>query len=172
MLWVDVSSQPGEFGYNDAFVVFFLFGVDPTSEFYVPTFWNTLSHLHKWSLPLKTEQTECSKMSAHEIQTLGIHPKERIQHSEHGENFKSRIMSFDFYCVQQIVVQDLYCKIHNQFQVILLTTHFMDEADILADRKAVVSKGRLRCCGSSLFLKNKFGIGYHLTWVIMYLFDS
>ncbi|XP_037043268.1 ATP-binding cassette sub-family A member 9-like [Bradysia coprophila] len=51
-------------------------------------------------------------------------------------------------------------------KVILLTTHFMDEADILADRKAVVSRGRLRCCGSSLFLKNKFGIGYHLTLVL------
>lgn len=51
-------------------------------------------------------------------------------------------------------------------KVILLTTHFMDEADILAERKAVISKGRIRCCGSSLFLKNKFGIGYHLTLVL------
>ena len=51
-------------------------------------------------------------------------------------------------------------------KVILLTTHFMDEADILAERKAVVCKGKLRCCGSSLFLKNKFGIGYHLTLVL------
>ncbi|MCL4125297.1 UNVERIFIED_CONTAM: hypothetical protein GTU68_066750, partial [Idotea baltica] len=51
-------------------------------------------------------------------------------------------------------------------KVILLTTHFMDEADILADRKAVVSKGKLRCYGTSLFLKNKFGLGYHLTLVI------
>ncbi|KAK3091975.1 hypothetical protein FSP39_024134 [Pinctada imbricata] len=51
-------------------------------------------------------------------------------------------------------------------RVILLTTHFMDEADILADRKAIISKGRLRCCGSSLFLKNKFGIGYHLNMVV------
>lgn len=51
-------------------------------------------------------------------------------------------------------------------KVILLTTHFMDEADILADRKAVIFKGRLRCCGSSLFLKNKFGVGYHLTLVL------
>lgn len=48
-------------------------------------------------------------------------------------------------------------------QVILLTTHFMDEADLLADRKAIVSKGKLRCLGSSLFLKNRFGLGYHLT---------
>ena len=49
-------------------------------------------------------------------------------------------------------------------QVILLTTHFMDEADLLADRKVVVTKGKLRCMGSSLFLKNKFGVGYHLTY--------
>ena len=48
-------------------------------------------------------------------------------------------------------------------QVILLTTHFMDEADILADRKAILSQGSLRCYGSSLFLKNRFGLGYHLT---------
>ncbi len=39
----------------------------------------------------------------------------------------------------------------------------MDEADLLADRKAIVSKGKLRCLGSSLFLKNRFGLGYHLT---------
>ncbi|XP_064604121.1 cholesterol transporter ABCA5-like [Liolophura sinensis] len=51
-------------------------------------------------------------------------------------------------------------------KIILLTTHFMDEADILADRKAIVAKGQLRCCGSSLFLKNRFGIGYHLNMVV------
>ncbi|CAH1795729.1 unnamed protein product [Owenia fusiformis] len=51
-------------------------------------------------------------------------------------------------------------------RIIVLTTHFMDEADILADRKAVISKGKLRCCGSSMYLKNKFGIGYHLTMVV------
>lgn len=51
-------------------------------------------------------------------------------------------------------------------RLILLTTHFMDEADILADRKAFISKGKLRCCGSSLFLKSRFGIGYHLNMVV------
>jgi ATP-binding cassette subfamily A (ABC1) protein 5 len=39
----------------------------------------------------------------------------------------------------------------------------MDEADILADRKAIMSNGTIRCYGSSLFLKNKFGVGYHMT---------
>ncbi|XP_035696779.1 ATP-binding cassette sub-family A member 5-like [Branchiostoma floridae] len=53
-------------------------------------------------------------------------------------------------------------KRKRQGKVIVLTTHFMDEADILADRKAIISKGTLRCAGSSLFLKNRFGVGYHL----------
>ena len=49
-----------------------------------------------------------------------------------------------------------------QGRFVLLTTHFMDEADILADRKAVLSNGRVQCVGSSLFLKKQFGIGYVL----------
>ncbi|XP_075135089.1 ABC-type organic anion transporter ABCA8-like [Leptodactylus fuscus] len=47
-------------------------------------------------------------------------------------------------------------------RVTVFSTQFMDEADILADRKAVLSNGRLKCVGSSLFLKKKWGIGYHL----------
>jgi ABC-type multidrug transport system ATPase subunit len=47
-------------------------------------------------------------------------------------------------------------------RVTVLTTHFMDEADILGDRIAIMSAGKLRCAGSSLFLKNRFGVGYHL----------
>jgi hypothetical protein len=40
--------------------------------------------------PMKMEKTECSETPAHKIQTPGNHPKERIQHSEQDENFKSR----------------------------------------------------------------------------------
>ena len=47
---------------------------------------------------------------------------------------------------------------------IILTTHFMDEADILGDRIAIMSDGCVRCCGSSLFLKRLYGVGY--TFVI------
>ena len=46
---------------------------------------------------------------------------------------------------------------------ILLTTHFMDEADVLSDRVAIMSSGKLACVGSPLFLKTKFGTGYTLT---------
>ncbi|CAI5718847.1 unnamed protein product [Peronospora effusa] len=50
-------------------------------------------------------------------------------------------------------------------RIMILTTHFMDEADILGDRIAIMAEGELRCCGSSLFLKNRFGAGYNLTLV-------
>merc|ERR1712174_135447 len=38
----------------------------------------------------------------------------------------------------------------------------MEEAEILADRIAVLKHGRLQCCGSSLFLKRSYGLGYKL----------
>ncbi|XP_074138922.1 phospholipid-transporting ATPase ABCA3-like isoform X2 [Sminthopsis crassicaudata] len=50
-------------------------------------------------------------------------------------------------------------------RTIMLTTHFMDEADLLGDRIAIMAKGELQCCGSSLFLKHKYGAGYHLVIV-------
>lgn len=48
-------------------------------------------------------------------------------------------------------------------RVTVFSTHFMDEADIIADRKAVISQGMLKCVGSSFFLKTKWGIGYRLS---------
>ena len=50
-------------------------------------------------------------------------------------------------------------------RLIVMTTHFMDEADILGDRIAIMADGRVRCCGSSMFLKQHFGVGYNLTMV-------
>ena len=42
-------------------------------------------------------------------------------------------------------------------RTMILTTHFMDEADYLGDRIAIMAEGVVRCCGSSLFLKGKYG---------------
>ncbi|XP_019232032.1 PREDICTED: ABC transporter A family member 1 [Nicotiana attenuata] len=50
-------------------------------------------------------------------------------------------------------------------RIILLTTHSMDEADVLGDRIAIMANGSLKCCGSSIFLKHQYGVGYTLTLV-------
>jgi len=50
-------------------------------------------------------------------------------------------------------------------RTILLTTHFMEEADVLGDRIAIMARGKVQCYGTPFFLKNRFGSGYslHLT---------
>ncbi|KAJ8317951.1 hypothetical protein KUTeg_003042 [Tegillarca granosa] len=54
---------------------------------------------------------------------------------------------------------------HRAGRTMVLTTHFMDEADLLGDRIAIMADGVVKCCGSSLFLKNKYGAGYHMVIV-------
>ncbi|ESW10199.1 hypothetical protein PHAVU_009G189400 [Phaseolus vulgaris] len=45
-------------------------------------------------------------------------------------------------------------------RAIVLTTHSMEEADILSDRIGIMAKGRLRCIGTSIRLKSRFGTGF------------
>ncbi|KAK3998323.1 putative transporter [Cladorrhinum sp. PSN332] len=47
-------------------------------------------------------------------------------------------------------------------RTMILTTHFLDEADLLADYIAVMSKGNLRASGTSVELKNRLGGGYRI----------
>lgn len=47
-------------------------------------------------------------------------------------------------------------------RTVILTTHFMDEADVLGDRIAIMADGQLKCCGTPFFLKKRFGSGYHV----------
>ena len=56
-------------------------------------------------------------------------------------------------------------KSYKSNRIILLTTHYMDEADVLGDRIGIMAKGQIVCLGSSLFLKNRFGSGYKLSMV-------
>jgi len=57
---------------------------------------------------------------------------------------------------------DLVRKLKDEGKTILLTTHNLDEADELADRIAIMSKGKLLILGTSNFLKKKYGVGYNL----------
>jgi ATP-binding cassette subfamily A (ABC1) protein 2 len=48
-------------------------------------------------------------------------------------------------------------------RTIIISTHHMDEADVLGDRIAIIANGKLVAHGTAYFLKNKFGRGYYLT---------
>ncbi|KAL2161940.1 hypothetical protein VTH06DRAFT_7725 [Thermothelomyces fergusii] len=47
-------------------------------------------------------------------------------------------------------------------RTMILTTHFLDEADLLADYIAVMSRGNLRAHGTSAELKDRLGGGYRI----------
>ncbi|XP_068396450.1 retinal-specific phospholipid-transporting ATPase ABCA4 isoform X1 [Eschrichtius robustus] len=61
-------------------------------------------------------------------------------------------------------IWDLLLK-YRSGRTIIMSTHHMDEADILGDRIAIIAQGRLYCSGTPLFLKNCFGTGFYLTLV-------
>lgn len=56
-------------------------------------------------------------------------------------------------------------KRYREGRIIVLTTHYMEEADCLGDRIGIMSHGKMMCCGSSEYLKNKYGEGYNLVIV-------
>ncbi|KAL8757044.1 MAG: hypothetical protein Q9184_004312 [Pyrenodesmia sp. 2 TL-2023] len=47
-------------------------------------------------------------------------------------------------------------------RTIIFTTHFLDEADLLSDQIAILSKGSLRAFGSAVELKHRLGSGYRI----------
>eukprot|EP01125_Pyxidicula_operculata_P020322 TRINITY_DN749_c1_g1_i2.p1 TRINITY_DN749_c1_g1~~TRINITY_DN749_c1_g1_i2.p1 ORF type:complete len:1080 (-),score=261.04 TRINITY_DN749_c1_g1_i2:788-4027(-) len=50
-------------------------------------------------------------------------------------------------------------------RVIILTTHSMEEADVLSDKVAIMAYGKVKVVGSGLHLKNRFGKGYRFNIV-------
>jgi len=57
----------------------------------------------------------------------------------------------------RIVLWDLLRDLHYEGQTILLTTHYMEEADIMCDRLAIMDHGRILAIGSSKSLKEAVG---------------
>ncbi|XP_070271735.1 phospholipid-transporting ATPase ABCA7 isoform X4 [Myotis yumanensis] len=51
---------------------------------------------------------------------------------------------------------------YREGRTLILSTHHLDEAELLGDRIAVVAGGHLLCCGSPLFLRRRLGSGYYL----------
>ncbi|KAG1952045.1 ATP-binding cassette sub-family A member 12 isoform X3 [Pimephales promelas] len=52
---------------------------------------------------------------------------------------------------------------HKKERTIILSSHHLDEAEVLSDRIAFLERGGLKCCGSPFYLKDKLAKGYNLT---------
>ena len=48
-------------------------------------------------------------------------------------------------------------KRQSEHKIIILTTHFMEEASVLGNRIGIIHEGEMKCSGSLLFLIEKFG---------------
>ena len=68
-------------------------------------------------------------------------------------------------------IWDLLFK-YRQGRTIVISTHHMDEADVLGDRIAIISNGKLIAHGTGYFLKNQYGRGYYLTFAKKILRDD
>jgi ATP-binding cassette subfamily A (ABC1) protein 3 len=51
-------------------------------------------------------------------------------------------------------------------KTILISTHFMEEADILGDRIAIMANGSLQCYDTPMHLKIQYNTGYHLSLML------
>eukprot|EP01101_Sappina_pedata_P005770 TRINITY_DN2721_c0_g1_i1.p1 TRINITY_DN2721_c0_g1~~TRINITY_DN2721_c0_g1_i1.p1 ORF type:complete len:858 (+),score=273.16 TRINITY_DN2721_c0_g1_i1:275-2575(+) len=59
-------------------------------------------------------------------------------------------------------IWELLLQVKAKGNSMILTTHSMEEADVLCDRIAIMSLGEMKCIGTPLQLKKKFGKGYSL----------
>ena len=66
------------------------------------------------------------------------------------------------------VIWNTLKQLKSQGMIILLTTHHLDEADELAERIAIMSRGKLLALGTSEFFKKNFGVGYYLSLTPIY----
>lgn len=60
------------------------------------------------------------------------------------------------------VIWQIIKDLRKEGKTIILTTHYLEEADELADRIGVMSSGKLFALGTPNYIKKQFGVGYHL----------
>ncbi|CAD8075622.1 unnamed protein product [Paramecium sonneborni] len=59
-------------------------------------------------------------------------------------------------------IWDILKRIKENKRTIILTTHHLEEVEILANRIGIMSQGQLLAVGSLDYIKRKFGVGYNL----------
>ncbi|CAK55643.1 unnamed protein product (macronuclear) [Paramecium tetraurelia] len=61
------------------------------------------------------------------------------------------------------IIWEILQKVRQQNRTLILTTHHLDEAEVLADRITIMAAGKLLACGKCDYIKTNFGEGYHLS---------
>ena len=59
-----------------------------------------------------------------------------------------------------------FLKNYKAGKIILLTTHFLDEAEYLGDRIGIMTDGEYLCCGTSSYLKSKYPCGFNINLIV------
>ena len=59
-----------------------------------------------------------------------------------------------------------FLKKYKKNKILLLTTHFLNEAEYLGDRIGIMSDGHFLCSGTSSFLKSKYPCGFNINLLI------
>ena len=59
-----------------------------------------------------------------------------------------------------------FLKSYKKNKIVLLTTHYLDEAEYLGDRIGIMSDGKFICSGTSSFLKSKYPCGFNLNLLV------
>lgn len=113
-----------------------------------------------WDLLLKYRK------GTHRIKSNRSHGVRQTRNPEHLSTVYSPVIYSILMDVNNIVFGHPKCVLSSPLdRTIILSTHYMDEAELLGDRIAIISQGRLCCCGSPLYLKSQLGSGYYLTVV-------
>ena len=59
-----------------------------------------------------------------------------------------------------------FLRVYKKDKIIILTTHSLDEAEILGDRIGIMNEGKFICSGTSNFLKSKYPCGFNVNFII------
>lgn len=57
------------------------------------------------------------------------------------------------YHVPLLILEIFLLQVEREGRTVVMTTHMMGEADLLGDRIAILSEGRLKCIGTPFNLK-------------------
>ena len=59
-----------------------------------------------------------------------------------------------------------FLREYKKNKIIILTTHSLEEAEILGDRIGIMNEGKYICSGTSNFLKSKYPCGFNINFII------